>query len=357
MELMDIFDLDAFSMVTMTAAINKTPFAPQFLGSLGIFTKMPIRTIDNAVAITDAGNLVIVPTTPRGAPPIEQKMPVQSVRSFRTPRIAVGDTITAAELQGILARSVFTGTNTNVMMADLQSEMAYRLDGPIGLQVKQETTKERMRLGAISGIVLDADGSTLYNWPTEFGVSLPAEIALDLNHASPTPGALNNLIRGLYRSILRAAKAGNLPSVKVIALCGDAFFDALVNHPDVITAYTFYNNGAVARLQAGSPNIEAFSMFPFGGIDWYNYRGTDDTSTIAIASDKAKFIPVGIPGLFQEVLAPAETFDYINTPGLPVYAMVIPDRDRNQFVRLETYSYPMYMATRPEVLFSARQGT
>lgn len=72
MELMDIFDLDAFSMVSMTAAINKTPFTPQFLGSLGIFTRMPIRTIDNAVAITDNGNLVIVQTTPRAATPIER---------------------------------------------------------------------------------------------------------------------------------------------------------------------------------------------------------------------------------------------------------------------------------------------
>jgi hypothetical protein len=32
------------------------------------------------------------------------------------------------------------------------------------------------------------------------------------------------------------------------------------------------------------------------------------------------------------------------------------DRDRDQWARVETYSYPMYIATRPEVLFSGRAG-
>lgn len=356
MELMDIFDGDAFSMVTMTTAINKTPYPPNFLGSLGIFTPTPIRTIDNAVAISDAGELAVVQTTPRGSPPIEQTVPTQNIRSFRTPRIAVADTIRASELQGILSRSVFSGPNMAVMLADLQSEMAYRLDGPVGLRSKQETTKERMRLGAIAGVVLDADGSTLYNWPTLFGVSLPTEIAFDLAAANPAPGILNNKIRALHRSVLRAAKAGNLPSARVIALCGDNFFDAFVNHADVITAYTFFQNGQVARLASGSAGVPAFSLFPFGEIDWINYRGTDDNSTIAIDTNKVKFIPVGIPGLFQEVLAPAENFTDMNSPGLPIYVMVLPDRERNSFVRLETYSYPMYMATRPEVLFSGRLG-
>src|SRR5207302_424267 len=144
------FNNDAFTMVSMTTAINKVPFQPNFLGSLGIFTPEPIRQIDAAVAITDSGEIGIVPTTPRGGPLVEQKIPPQNIRSFRTPRIAVGDTIYAHELQGILARAVLQGNDQALMLADLQSEIAYRLDGPIGLRKKQEVTKERMRLGANS---------------------------------------------------------------------------------------------------------------------------------------------------------------------------------------------------------------
>jgi hypothetical protein len=356
MELMDIFNNDAFTMVTMTTAVNLTPYAPDFLGSLGIFTPSPIRTIDAAVAITDDGNIEVVQTTPRGAPPYEQKINPQNIRSFRTPRVAIGDTIYAHELQGILARSVMMG-NTSLMMQDLQSEMAYRLDGPTGLRSKQEATKERMRLGAISGIVLDKDGSTLYNWPTAFGVSLPTEIAFNLSAASPAVGVLQTLVRGLKRSVLRAAKAGNRQTVTIVALCGDTFFDNLVKHADVLPSWNVFQANASTRIALGLNVVQPFSVFRWEEIDWINYRGTDDNSTIAIAADKVKFIPVGIPGLFQEVLAPAETFDYYNSPGLRIYAMTIPDRERNMFVRLETYSYPMYIATRPEVLFSGRAGT
>lgn len=356
-ELMDIFDNDAFRMVTMTTAVNLTPYAPDFLGSLGIFTPSPIRTIDAAVAISDDGTIEVVQTSQRGAPPYEQKVNPQNIRSFRTPRIAIADTIYAHELQNILARSVMQGGNMQVMMQDLQSEMAYRLDGPTGLRSKQEATKERMRLGAIAGIVLDKDGTTLYNWPSAFGVSLPVEIAFDLSAASPAVGVLQTLVRALKRSILRAAKAGNRQNIKIVALCGDTFFDNLVKHADVLPAFNVFQANAATRISLGlNGGIAPFTTFQWEEIDWINYRGTDDNSTIAIAADKCKFIPVGIPGLFQEVLAPGESFDYFNSLGLPIYAMVIPDRDRNQFVRLETYSYPMYIATRPEVLFSARAG-
>lgn len=356
-ELMDIFNNDAFRMVTMTAAVNKTPYRPDFLGSLGIFTPMPIRTIDAAVAMTDHGTIEVVQTSPRGAPPYEQKIQPQNIRSFRTPRVAIGDTIYAHELQGIIARSVMAGGDVNVLMADLQTEFAYRLDGPVGLRSKQEATKERMRLGAISGIVLDKDGSTLYNWPTAFGVSLPAEIAFDLSAASPAVGVLTTLIRVTERSILRASGAGQSSNVRLIALCGDTFFDNLVKHADVLPAWNVFQANAATRISLGATaEIRAFTTFNYGGIDWINYRGTDDNTTIAIDTNKCKFIPVGIPGLFQEVLAPAETFDYINSPGLPIYVMVMPDRDRNQFVRVETYSYPMYIATRPDLLFSGRAG-
>jgi hypothetical protein len=357
-EMMDIFNQDAFRMVTMTAAVNLTPYAPDFLGTLGIFTPTPIRTIDAAIARTDDGEIRVVQTTPRGAPPLEQKILPQNVRSFRTPRVAIGDTIYAHELQGILARAVMQGGDMGLMMQDLQAEISYRLEGPTGLRSKQEATKERHRLGAISGIVLDADDSVLYNWPTLWGLSLPAEIPFDLSAASPEVGVLQTAVRQLKRDILRSAKVGNRQNIRIIGLCGDEFFDKFVKHADVLPAFNVFQANAATRISLGLNNgIAPFTTFQWEEIDWINYRGTDDNETIAIAPDKVKFIPAGIPGLFQEVLAPAESFEYFNSPGLPIYVNTIPDRDRNSFVRLETYVYAMYVATRPDVLFSGRAGS
>lgn len=354
MEIVDIFRQDMFSTTSLTTVVNKSPFTPRFLESLGIFTPNPIRSIDAAVMINDNGTLAVVPTTPRGSPPIEQIQRAQNVRTFRTPRIALGDTIHAHELQGMLARAITQAVGGGgrdamaLLNQDLQSEIAFRVDGPNQLREKVENTKERMRLGAISGIVLDADGTALYNWPTLFGVSLPAEINFDL--ANLANGALLTLITQTQRSVLRAARSGNLPGVRVIALCGDAFFDALIANSEVRDTYKNWQAAADLRVS------RAFDVFRFGSVDWYNYRGSDDNATIAINTDKCKFIPVGVPGLFQEVLAPAETFEYVNTPGLPIYILQMPDRDRNQFVRIEAYSYPMYIATRPDVLFSGRRA-
>lgn len=354
MEIVDIFRQDMFSTTSLTAVVNKSPFTPRFLESLGIFTPNPIRSIDAGVMINDNGTLTVVPTTPRGSPPIEQIQRPEEVRTFRTPRIALGDTIHAHELQGMLARAITQSIGggrdaMTLLNQDLQSEIAFRVDGPNQLREKVENTKERMRLGAISGIVLDADGSTLYNWPTLFNVALPAEIDFDLDNATPVSGALLKLITQTSRAVLRAARAGNLPNVRVIALCGDAFYDDLIAHSEVRDTYKNWQAAVDLRVN------RAFQSFTYGSVEWINYRGSDDNSTIAIDTNKCKFIPVGVPGLFQEVLAPAESFEFVNTPGLPIYILQMPDRDRNQFVRLEVYSYPMYIATRPDVLFSGRR--
>lgn len=356
-ELMDIFNNEAFRVQTMTAAVNMTPYAPDYLGTLGIFTPTPIRTIDASVIINDDGALEVVQTSQRGEAPYEQRISPSQIRSFRTPRVAIADTINAHELQGIVARAMLFGGDIGTVLADVQSEIAYRVDGPTGLRAKQEATKERMRLGAISGIVLDKDGSTLYNWATEFGVSLPTEIAFDLAAASPAVGVLSGAVRQLKRDVARAAKVGNRP-FRLLAFCGDEFFDKLVKHPDVLPSWNVFQSGTSTRIAFGvNTGIEPFTEFEWEGVLWINYRGTDDNSTIAIAADKCKFVPAGIPGLFQEVMAPYEGFGAMNSPGLPLYTLMIWDRDRDQWARCETYSYPMMMATRPAVLFSGRAGT
>ena len=67
------------------------------------------------------------------------------------------------------------------------------------------------------------------------------------------------------------------------------------------------------------------------------------------------FYPEGVEGLFEIYYAPADTFETVNTLGLPLYARSIPDRDRDEWVRLEIESNPLPICTRPQVLRSARR--
>ena len=80
MATMDVFNQDAFSMISLTTAINQQPFLPTFLGNMGIFTPRPIRT--PAAAIEDrAGTLSLIQTSQRGAPLDEGKADKRDFRA------------------------------------------------------------------------------------------------------------------------------------------------------------------------------------------------------------------------------------------------------------------------------------
>ena len=90
----------------------------------------------------------------------------------------------------------------------------------------------------------------------------------------------------------------------------------------------------------------------FGGISFRRYRGN---AAFGVPADKAFFYPEGVEGLFEIYYAPADTFETVNTLGLPLYARAIPDRERDEWVRLEIESNPLPICTRPQVLRSARR--
>jgi hypothetical protein len=100
----------------------------------------------------------------------------------------------------------------------------------------------------------------------------------------------------------------------------------------------------------------AFSAFPFAGINWINYRGSDDNATIKIADDKVKFFPVGRAGRLRGGLSPATRASTSSTPRARKYVIPVFDRDRNMWWRQEVYSYPLFICKRPEVLQSGRAG-
>lgn len=338
MATLDIFSGDAFSMVELTNALNKVPHKPQYLGGLGIFQPRPIRTLAAAVEKRD-GVLSLISASQRGAPLGTRGDQKRDIRDFRTVRIAQGDRLTADEIQSIRA----FGSETELMQ--VQDETMRKLTA---LRDNIELTHEHMRLGAIQGIVVDADGSTeLYDWFDEWDVTAATEIDFALGTAGTN---VRGKCTAVVRAMQRAAKGSWTPGTKVHAVCGDAFYDALIGHATVRD--TFLNHAAAADLRADA----AFRTFEFGGILFANYQGTDDNSTVAVNTDKAKFFPVGARDVFQVCYSPAENFDFVNTPGQEVYAMVIPDKDRNAFVDIEVYSYPLHLCLRPEMLQSARRA-
>ena len=337
---MNIFDDDAFSLSSMTAAVETIPSIPTFLGSLGLFGAGEGVTTDTVSIERKDTVLTPILTSERGTEPAMGSTEKAKLRSFHIPRVAKADQVFARQIQGVRA----FGTE-----GDLVTAMQLINQKQQKLLMEYELTMELHRLGALQGILLDTDGSTLYNYFTEFGISQPAEIDFDLDNAAPTSGALRSLIsNSVTRPIGRALGAAWNPTVQIIALCGDTFYDQFVNHADVVRTYEGWLAAEALRTN------QAFSSFRFAEIDWVNYKGTDDNSTIAIGTTKVKFIVKGVPGLYRRINGPGEDFETVNTIGRPVYSNLVRDEKRNQWVQPEIYSYPLHMVTRPEVLLRGK---
>jgi hypothetical protein len=235
--------------------------------------------------------------------------------------------------------------------------MADRTTGPLGILRNFEATWERMQLGAVQGIVTDADDTVLYNWFTEFGIAQPAEVDFDLDNATPASGAVKKACNAVIRGMKRAAAGAWVEgSTYVTALCGDALWDDLTAHSEVRS--TYLNTQEAADLRN---NLSAFDSFVYGGIRWVNYRGTDDNSTIAIGTDKAKFFPSNAPGAFVGAYSPGEFFGQVNRPGPDLVARTVIDPDAQgkmdeaRWAAMELYSYPMFICTRPGMLWRAKR--
>lgn len=343
MSMINIFRNDAFSEVELTTQVERIPHLPTMLGDRNIFTPNPIRT--TALAVEERnGTLSIVPMSQRGQPTnSERTTERRKMRYFDVPRIFKGDTIHSHELQNVRE----FGQETVFMQ--VQTEVARRLSGPTGILSHLDYTEEFQRLAAVQGLLLDADGSVWYNWYDEFEITAPAEIPFNLD--ANQEYTLRPLINDVKRSMARSSQGAFTTQTSVTALCGDSFFDRFVTHVDVEKTYKNWSDAQ--ELRKGG----AFETFAFGGVDWVNYRGSDDNTSIKIADESAKFFPENAPGIFEKAMAPGESFEWINTPGKERYVVPIFDRDRNSWWRQEAYEYPLFICKRPEVLRTARQGS
>jgi hypothetical protein len=337
MPALDIFAGSAFSMVALTDAINKMPFVPGRIGQLGLFREQGVST--TAVMIEEReGALTLVETTSRGAPAVQHVPNKRKARSLTVPHVALEDTILADEVQNVRA---FGSEN---QLEGVQAVVNQRLSE---MASKMDATLEHLRVGAIKGQILDADGSAvIYDLFTEFGVSQHSEIDFDLDNATPAPGAVKKKCHDIRRKI--EDELGVVPYDHIHAMCGPDFFDDLITHPEVEKAYERWLDGAFLRQG------QARGSFEYAGILFEEYRGRVGSVDFTDAS-KAYFFPVGVPGLFRQYNAPADFVETANTIGLPRYAKQAVDQQFARWVMLHVQSNPLPICTRPRVLIRGKR--
>ncbi|MCC5968772.1 MAG: major capsid protein [Pararhodobacter sp.] len=336
MATMDIFEGDAFSIIELTRALENIPFKPAILSGAGLFGSRGVRTRTVMIESRD-GTLQLIPFSERGSAYESQIPERRDMRAFVVRQFKKQDVLWASEIQGIRD----FGSETAVQQ--VQTEVARKLGR---LRNDAEATFEFHLFNGIQGVVKDPrDGATVINYYTEFNITPAAEVDFDLDNATPGSGALRKRCQAMIESVEDTLGGLAAGAVQLRAECGSAFFADLVAHKEV--RETYLNTAAAADLR-GRVGEEV----SFGGITFRRYRGG---LGFGVPSDKAYFYPEGVEGLFEIYYAPADTFETVNTVGLPLYARMIPDRDRDEWVRLEIESNPLPICTRPQVLRSARR--
>jgi Phage major capsid protein E len=329
---LDIFKDDAFSMTSLTDAINKRPYMPGRIGQLGVFQAKGITTTDLWVE-EKSGALSLVQTTARGAAGGSVARATRIGRSFRAPHLQQNATVMADEVQNVRA---FGSESVVETIQDLVNERNGEMQDNIAV------TQEYHRMGAIQGLVLDADGSTLFNLFTEFSV---AQQTQDFAFTTATTKV---------RSVIVAAKRlaeNELGGVMVTgwrAFCGKNWFDALVDHATVIEAYK-YQQGQ--QLQSDLRE----TGFGYGGVAFEEYRGSvapqaGGAAVNFVHDDQAWLVPI-VPGMYVTRFAPADYEETVNTIGLPFYAKQAPDPSgMNKYRALEVQSNPISLCLRPRAV-------
>lgn len=316
---------DLFTLASLTDAINLLPRAPSLLGSSGLFVESGVSTTSIIVEAKN-GQLSLVPAVSRNDDPTPVKRSNRSRRTFEVPHLPTSGQVLPTELQGLAG----FGQETTV-----ESQAAVINDRLQELRDRLEATREWQRVGAISGKILDADGSVLVDLFNEFGVASKKVVTALATDATD--------VRGKLMEAKRYAEK-QLPGMVITgwrAYCAEDYLDALVKHPNVEKAYANYQE-ASDRLGG-----DVRKGFVYGGVEHIECNAAVGDKRF-IALGRARLVPV-VRGLFKLYNAPANYNETVNTLGKPFYAKSEP-RKMGKGWDLEAQANPLAICLAPGAL-------
>lgn len=321
-----MFNIDDFNVSTLTAAIEGLPHIPQRLGDLGLFQAEGIMTTTVQIEKVDRA-LSLIATSPRGSTPEVTSRELATLTPINTVHLAQRRTVLADEVQNARAFGSEDSTKTvERVISNYQAAQKRNLDA----------THEHMRVSALKGILVDANGSTvLNNFFTTFGLTQSTK-NIDI-----TGTGTEMLSECMEIQDLIDTKLGGKAFSGVRVICGQTFFRNLVTNDDVKDSYREY-------MQAAFLREDNRGGFNYGDITWEQYRGSVN-GTKFIADDKAYVIPEGVSDMFLTRFAPADYNETVNTMGLPYYSKMW-ELEGDKGYRLEMQSNPIFINTMPEAV-------
>lgn len=321
MPMNDVFTPDAFSLTTLTAAINDLPYKPMRLSSL--YSEQGIATLD-AVIESRNNTLVVLDVEARGTPGAPLIGDNRKIATIRCPHIPARATVMADSVQGVRA----FGTDSSVEVLDtVVAERLAKGRGSIDL------TMEAHRMLGLKGQYMDHNGDTQSLF-TFFGVTQSA-VYMGFNAAASSKARTKAVT--IFEMIEDALDG--IPFSGVTVFCGKDFWRELLEDKDA--KETLLNTQMASDLRK-----DPRQAFTWLGINWERYRGV---GAVKVADDEAIATAEGVDGLFITRFAPADYIETVNTLGLPYYSRG-EAIGMNKGYNIEMQSNPLNICTRPKTL-------
>ncbi len=310
----DGFTNREFSVDELTHVMNIIPNNYGLVTQLGIFPK-PLPLSTTYVGLERQNwSLNLLPATARGAPGTRGNVGKRDRLVFEIPQITHEDMVSVADVQNLRAFGSFAPK----MLEDLMREKL------VTMVNKHALTHEWYRINALQGKLLDSDGSEMYNFFTEFGITQAVAAFSGAN--------ISAKLRAIKRHIEDNLKGEVM--TRVLCLASKQFMEMLFADSVINAAY----NAAMAAYQgmvAANPTLSdrRFS-FVLQEIEFIEYTGTaaspnaDGTYTTRkfIPDGDAVFLPLGTMESARQWVAPGDFEEAVNMPGQLFYAKEARDK-------------------------------
>jgi len=342
---LDVFNSNAFGMVSLTEGIDKLPYVPGRIGGMNLFRTEGV--FNTTVKIEERrGKLTLVPIGARGAMPEYDTARTRTAKLFEVPHLPKNDAIMADDVANIRQ------FNSAGKMEAVSTLVADKLEQ---LKADQGATWEWHMAKCLSGQILDADGTVVTDWFTQFGITKKVLTISAVDLDGPKTVAMQ-----ARRHIIDALGGESFTGMH--AFCNEGFMDLFAAHIGVKEAYARWQDGQFLREQ------QAYNSVDIHGIMWEEYRNVRSVESGLTVTDIAYIehptvpgdpiayvFPIGTRNVFKRYNAPAPFIETVNTKGRDIY--VKQTRDKwNTRVDLHTNSNPMFVTQRPACIVEVRMG-
>lgn len=285
-----------FNVTELSAAISNLPTRIGNPNDAELFRNIPGTTNVFSMEFYEESG-ILVPTTEWGGVAPKNSSGKRTGKSWTIPHMPLEDVVKASDVIGVRAFGSTAAEAVQGKVLDKLQTMKNKIDATLAYR----------RSKAKQGIIVDADGSTILNYFTEFGIAQQV-VYFDLgtattNIAAKCQDVIDQIEDGLGQEVYSSIE------VEV----DRAFYDALTAHKNVREVFLGWST---AESKLGRSNT---SGFEFGGLKFIVNRQKVGVTPL-IAANIGHAYPRGTQDVFLNGLAPADFNETVNTLALPYYA-------------------------------------